>query len=80
MWYQLQRHHHEGQAAGTVAQHADEENETAMEGTRAVPAPLPSLPSARELEAHRVAYTLCSACEDESAMLITSGWQLKKIT
>ena len=39
-----------GTVAGTAAHHADEEGETAMEGARAVPAPLPSQPTAPELE------------------------------
>ena len=59
--------HREGAAAETVAHHADEVDQTALEGTRAVPAPLPSVPIARELEAHRAAYTphraQCEACE-----------------
>ena len=44
---------HEGAAAETAAHDADKEDETATEGARAVPAPLPSQPRVRELEAHR---------------------------
>ena len=51
-------------AAETAAHHADDEDETAMEGARDVPAPLPSQPTARELEAHLVVHTPCRAwCE-----------------
>ena len=57
---------HEGAAAETASHHADEEDETAMEGASPVQAPLPSQPTARELEAHRVARSLyragCEAC------------------
>ena len=48
-------HTHEGAAAETAAHQADEEDEAAMEGASAVQAPLPNQPTARELEAHRVA-------------------------
>ena len=37
-----------GAAEETAAHHADEEDETAMEGAKAVPAPLPSQPQARD--------------------------------
>ena len=47
----------EGPAAETAAHHADEEDETAMEGARSVPAPLPSQPTARELEPPSGAHT-----------------------
>ena len=67
---------HAGAAAEEAAHLADEEDETAMEGARAVPAPLPSQPTAEELEAHRVAHMV----QDDGAMLVTSCcWQLNKI-
>ena len=59
-------HTHEGAAAETAAHQADEEDEAAMEGASAVQAPLPIQPTARELEAHRVAHppyrAWCEAC------------------
>ena len=39
----------DGAAAETAAHHADAEDDTAMEGARAVPEPPPSQPKAREL-------------------------------
>ena len=42
---------HEGADAKTAEHHADED-ETAVEWARAVPAPLSSQPTAREFEAH----------------------------
>ena len=77
---------HAGTAAETAAHHADEEDETAVEGAKAVPVPLPSQPTARELEAHREAHTHRTelgarhACEDEGATQITSGWRLNTMT
>ena len=57
MWYPVAEASHEGAAAETEAHHADEEDEAAMDGARAVPAPLPSPPTARVMEAYRVAHT-----------------------
>ena len=60
-----------------LAHHADEEDETAMEGARAVPAPLPSPLTPRKPEAHQAAHThhtelgARDAREEEGAMLIT---------
>ena len=69
MWYPVAEAPHEGAAAVTEAHHADEEDEAAMDGARAVPAPLPSPPTARVMEAYRVAHTLhrawCEACMRE---------------
>ena len=61
----------------------DEEDETGMEGSRAVPAPLPSHPTGREhieWRTHIAELGARHACEDEGAMLITSGWPLNNIT
>ena len=82
MWYQLQRHPHEGAAAETVAHQADEEDETAMEGTRATSefADCSRVGGYIEWRTHITELGVRHACEDEGAMLITSGWQLNKIT
>ena len=54
-----------------------------MEGARAVPAPLLSQPTARELEppsgTHRAELGVSLAYESEDAMQITTGWQLNKV-
>ena len=56
----------EGAAAEAAAHEAEENPEVGMEEARAVPAPLPNQPTAKEIEAHNVAHTpyraWCEAC------------------
>ena len=56
----------EGAAAEAAAHEAEENPEVGMEEARAVPAPIPNQPTAKEIETHNVAHTpyraWCEAC------------------
>ena len=74
----------EGGSAEKATHRADEEDETAMEGARAVPAPhsesVGQLESWKQIgwRTHHTELDARHVCE-QGALLITSGWQLNKI-
>ena len=75
----------EGASAETAAHHADDEDDTAMEGARQFQHHFGvswQLESWRHIErrTHLTKLGAMHACEGEGAMLITNVWQLMKIT